>query len=111
MTSNLNQKIVIQTSTASEIGGGCYTNSWVTLSSTSSAKLWASVSISKRLEDWQKEKAQQYNFYDVIIRKGINVAKGDRILYGSSILTIETIADLSQKQRMVKIVAREEVGS
>lgn len=103
MLTRLPHRVQIQTLSTVSAGGGTFTETWAT-----TATRWANVQIARASEEFSYSKDQQANTYRIIMRKESFTNK-QRLLFGSLVLTIETVADTSERGRMMTLFCRGEL--
>lgn len=110
MLTRLPHRITIQTLTTASFKGGLFTPSWATTTVT-----WCNVYCKDKtdvVETYSNIKSQQIDTLKVILRKPLTLSKEtNRFLYDGDILHIETIKDLTNRQRMLTCVCRIEAIS
>jgi SPP1 family predicted phage head-tail adaptor len=108
MLLRLPHRITIQSETRTAFQGGAYTSSWTTDSTE-----WANCQSSNRSSDtdetYKSNKKQQYSGWKVIMRYNSTLSNKKRLLFGNRILHIETVKDLTNRNRMIEVTCREEV--
>jgi SPP1 family predicted phage head-tail adaptor len=90
--------------TLTTASGGIYTTSWVTASNE-----WANCQRYSTKEETQYGEKQQYTKWVVVMRSQVNVDNHSRIIFGSSILTVESVSDPTARGYMIEVTCREEV--
>ena len=104
-TGRLRHRVIIQENTTTSLGGAEWDNAWTT-----SATVWANVRVFKYFENYDNTKEQQENYYEVTMRNR-TLSNSNRLLYKSKILHIEGVADITEREKMLKVTCREEVGN
>jgi head-tail adaptor len=71
--------------------------------------LWASVN-SKGSENYNEEKEQQENKYIIRMRKQA-LSNANRFIYKGQIIHIESVTDETERNKMITVIGRGELGN
>lgn len=100
----MRQRLEIQELSVVSTGGGTFEETWTTI-----ATRWANVKVMSQQESFRYGKDQQVNRYKIIMRNE-NYTNKNRFLFNNLILTIESIADPANFDRLIEVIARGELS-
>jgi SPP1 family predicted phage head-tail adaptor len=103
MLTRMRQRIIIQTSTATSSTGGTFTETWA-----DTYTRFANVKVKNATENFRFDKDSQENTYEITMRSE-DFTNKMRLKYGTKILRIESVSDPTQYNRMIKVIANEEL--
>ena len=104
MLTRLPHRVSVMTESRVTFVAGAYTSTW-----TSYSNEWANCQCFTSKESTEQIKKQQYTKWLVIMRQNANVTNKNRLLFGSLILSIESVSDPTARGRMIEVTCREEV--
>ena len=97
-------RITLQSNSPTAIAGGCYTASWATVTT-----FWGNVMDAGAVESTLHSKAQQITAVKILARYTTGIDKKTcRLVYGSDIIVIESVIDVTNRKNEIVIQGRYE---